>query len=107
MALMVIVISLVAIIDSISTSTWRAAYLKEKTIAGWVAQNQIALYRAKKLWTDASSSSGDASMANLSWQWRMNVSATEDPLVRKIEVEVYLDGDDEVKATATGFIGKL
>jgi len=106
-ALMVIVISLVAIIDSASNSTWRASYLQEKTIAAWVAQNQVALYRAKKTWTEASNSSGQVNMANRTWEWKLHVSKTDDPLLRRIDVEVYLDNDDSIKATATGFIGKL
>ena len=106
-AFMVIVISLSAIIDSTSSSTWRASYLKEKTIAGWIAQNQVALYRAKKTWSSASNSSGDVSMAGQEWEWKMQVSKTDDPLLRRIDVEVYLDGDENIKASATGFIGKL
>ena len=100
-------ISLTAIIDSASSSTWRASYLKEKTIASWVAQNQLALYRAKKTWGSASSSSGDVTMADQEWEWKMQVSKTDDPLLRRIDVDVFLDGDDNIKASATGFIGKL
>jgi len=106
-ALMVIVISLVAIIDSTSSSTWRATYLKEKTIAGWVAQNQVAFYRGKKTWGSASNSSGQVTMADVEWEWKMHVSKTDDDELRRIDVEVYLEGDDDIKATATGFIGKL
>ncbi len=106
-ALMVIVISLVAIIDSTSSSTWRTSYLKEKTIATWVAQNQVSLYRAKRVWTKASNLSGEVSMAGVEWEWKMHVSKTDDPLMRRIDVEVYLEGNDSIKASATGFIGKL
>ncbi len=106
-ALMVIVISLVAIFDSASSSTWRTSYLKEKTIATWVAQNQVSLYRAKKSWTGTSNLSGDVSMAGVEWEWKMHVSKTDDPLLRRIDVDVYIEGDDSIKASATGFIGKL
>ena len=106
-ALMVIVISLIAIIDSASSSTWRAVYLKEKTIAGWVAQNRIALYRGKKTWGSASNTSGKVTMADVDWQWKMKISKTDDDELRRIDIEVYLQDDDGIKATATGFIGKL
>ena len=104
---MVIVISLVAIIDSTSSSTWRAGYLKEKTIAGWVAQNQIAFYRGKKTWGKVSNTSGKVTMADVDWEWKMKVSETDDDELRRIDIEVYLDDDDAIKASATGFIGKL
>ncbi|MCP3689852.1 MAG: type II secretion system minor pseudopilin GspI [Gammaproteobacteria bacterium] len=106
-ALMVIVISLVAIFDSASSSTWRTSYLKEKTISTWVAQNQVSLYRAKKTWTGTSNLSGDLSMAGVEWEWKMHISKTDDPLLRRIEVDVYLNGEDSIKGSATGFIGKL
>ncbi len=106
-ALIVIVISLIAIIDSASSSTWRASYLKEKTFANWVAQNQVSLYRAKKTWTNTSNLSGDVSMAGVEWEWKMHVSKTDDPRMRRIDVDVYLEGSDSIKASATGFIGKL
>ena len=105
--LMVIVISLLAIIDSASSSTWRAGYLKEKTIAGWVAQNQIALYRGKKTWGSVSNTSGKVTMAEVDWEWKMKISETDDDELRRIDVEVYLEDDDGIKASATGFIGKL
>jgi len=106
-ALMVIVISLMAVIDSSGSSTWRAVYLKEKTIAGWVAQNQIALYRAKKTWGGTSNTSGQVTMANVEWEWKMQVSKTDDEELRRIDIEVYREGDEGIKASATSFIGKL
>lgn len=104
---MVIVISLMAIIDSTASSTWRASYLREKTIASWVAQNQIALYRAKKNWSGSSNISGDVEMAQTEWQWKLKVSKTDDPLLSRLDIEVFLEGDDAIKASATGFVGKF
>ena len=37
----------------------------------------------------------------------MTVSATDDPDLRRIDVEVSLDGSDRVLARLTGFVGKL
>lgn len=106
-ALMVITISLFAIFKSTSSVTWHASYLKEKTFANWVAQNQIALYRSKKTWGSVSNTSGQVNMADLEWDWKMHISKTENPSVRKIDVEVFVDGDDVIKGSATGYIAKL
>lgn len=106
-AFMIIALSLFAIFESTATLTWQSGYLKEKTIANWVAQNQIALYRAKKTWSNVSNSSGQVTMANVEWDWKMQVGKTENPNVRKIDVEVFLDGDDVIRGTATGYIVKL
>jgi general secretion pathway protein I len=106
-ALVVISVTMGAIISSAGSSTAVASRLKEKTVANWVAQNQVALYRAKKIWTNSTSNqNGKVKMLDVEWQWDMKISKTDDPLLRKIDVEVYLEEDDII-TKATGFIGRL
>jgi general secretion pathway protein I len=103
-ALVVISVTMGAIISSAGSSAAVASRLKEKTVANWVAQNQIALYRAKNIWT--SSQNGKVEMLDIAWYWRMKVNETDDPLLHKIDVDVYLvEGD--VITSATGFVAKL
>ncbi len=106
-ALLVLAIGVGAVINTTGESGWKATQLKQKTIASWVAQNQIALYRAKRTWSDRSSRSGTTEMANAEWDWRMSISKTDDPSLRRIDVDVYLKGEDGVKASITGFIARL
>jgi general secretion pathway protein I len=47
-ALLVIVLGIGAVINTTSESGWKSTQLKQKTIASWVAQNQIAEYRAMR-----------------------------------------------------------
>ncbi len=106
-ALLVITLGIGAVINTTSESGWKSAQLKQKTIASWVAQNQIALYRAKRTWNNASTRSGQVEMANAVWIYQMKISATADPALRQIDVDVLLKGEDGVKASVTGFIGLL
>ena len=106
-ALLIIAIGLGAIVDSAGNTTLHAAYLRQKTIAGWVAQNEIALYRAKRTWESATTRKGKATMANVEWSWQMKISKTDDPSLRRIDIEVFLEGQEGIKATATGFIARL
>ena len=106
-AMLVIAIGLGALIESTGNSAWQSAYLKQKTIASWVAQNQIALYRAKRIWGTTSSAKGTTEMANIEWRWEMKISKTDDPSLRRLDVDVFLDGDDSLKASLTGFIARL
>ena len=46
-------------------------------------------------------------MANADWAWEMEISNTDDPSLRRIDVEVSVKGEDAVKARVTGFIAKL
>ncbi len=106
-ALLVITVSLFAIFKSTSSVTWHATYLKEKTIANWVAQNQVALYRSKRTWGPISNTSGQVSMADAEWEWKMHIAKTENPNIRKIDVEVFRDDDEVILGSATGYIAKL
>jgi general secretion pathway protein I len=106
-ALIFIAITMGAVIESGANSTMRSSYLKEKTIASWVAQNQIALYRAKKTWSNISNKSGVDDMAGVDWRWKMKISKTDEPLMRRIDVDVHLGDSDEISASETGFIAKL
>ena len=110
-ALLVIAIGLGAVIISTGESGWKASIRKEKTLAGWVAQNEIALYRAKRTWSNRSNIKGRTEMGGAEWEWRMQVSETDDPSLRRIDVDVFLvvDGEvqDGVRAAMTGFIAKI
>ena len=106
-ALLFIAITMGAVIESGLNSTMRSGYLREKTIASWVAQNQLALYRAKKTWTNDSSRSGVVEMAEVEWRWKMKISKTDEPLMRRIDIDVYRSDSDEISASETGFIARL
>ncbi len=106
-ALLVITLGIGAVINTTSESGWKSSLLKQKTIASWVAQNQIAEYRARRTWNNTSTRSGQVEMANAVWIWQMKVSATDDPSLRRIDVDVLLKGEDGIKASLTGFIAKL
>ena len=106
-ALLVIALGIGAVINTTSESSWKSAQLRQKTIASWVAQNEIALYRAKRTWNNKSNLSGETEMANANWVWLMKVSRTDDPSLRRIDVEVYLKGEDGIKANLTGFIARI
>ena len=106
-ALLIVALTMGAIVETGGYSARRTSQLTEKTIASWIAQNQVTLYRAKKTWTSTLTKSGTVEMADGEWQWKMKISKTDDPLLRRIDVDVYLQGGSDIKASATGFIGKL
>ena len=106
-ALLVIALGMGAVINTTTEAGWKATHLKQSTIANWVAYNQIALYRAKRVWDGKTRLGGDTEMANVEWTWEMELSGTDDPSLRRIDVEVFLKGDDVVKARVSGFVANL
>lgn len=107
-ALAIIAITMGAIIENTTASTRNAQYLQDKTIASWVALNQIALVRARRQWSNASNKKGSVEMANQQWIWKMQIVKTSDINLRRLNIEVYSeDDDDQPLATMTSFLGRL
>jgi len=107
-ALAIIALTMGAIIENTTASTRNALYLQEKTIASWIAMNQVSLVRARREWTSVSSKKGEVEMANREWIWKMEILKTEDPDMRRLNVDVYLaDNDKQALASISGFMGKL
>ena len=106
-ALLIIVIGVAAVIDTSTESTWKSAQLWQRTIAGWVAENQIAEYRARHTWGNDRKLSGKTEMANAEWEWEMTVSDTDDPSLRRLDIEVFLKDQQGAQASLTAFIARL
>jgi general secretion pathway protein I len=106
-ALLVITLGMGAVIVTTGESAWKSSHLRESTIASWVAYNEIAMYRAKRTWSEATSRSGEAEMANAQWEWKMQITGTDDPSLRRVDVEVFIKGETAVKSRVTGFIARL
>jgi len=106
-ALLVITLGMGAVITTTGESGWKSAHLRESTIANWVAYNEIAMYRAKRSWGDETRRSGEAEMANATWEWEMTITATPNTSIREVEVEVRLKNETAVKARVNGYISRL
>jgi len=107
-ALAIIALTMGAIIENTTASTRNALYLQEKTIATWIAMNQISLVRARREWTSVSNKKGEVEMANREWIWKMQILKTDDPNMRRLNVDVYLaDNDTQALASMSGFLGQL
>ena len=92
-ALAVIALGLAAVIKTVTSTTNNTIYLRDKTFAYWVAQNQIAEIELttsspKKGFTD-----GEEELAGQVWHWTRKVDATEDPDTNRVEVTVRKDKD--------------
>ena len=90
-ALTIVAISLGAIISSSGTQASQASYLKQKTIAHWVALNEITQLQIDNTWPDLGSDDGSTNMANNEWFWVRTVKKTEDENSRQVVFEIYSD----------------
>jgi len=101
-ALSIIAIALGALIKASGSHTNSASYLKQKTLAHYVAMNEIALLHATHEWPDLGKVHKSTEMAEHEWFWTREVLKVIDPitqkpstLTRQLQLSVYLDDDRE------------
>ena len=105
----VIAFAIAAGITAVSVNSNNASGLQQRTYAHWVAMNKIAELHLSEQWPSIRTTKGSALMARQDWFWSMKVSKTPDgfDLIRRVDVMVRLDEDDESPlVTLTGFVGK-
>ena len=98
-ALTIISLSLGALISTSGSHASSAGYLKQKTIAHWVAMNEITQLRIEKAWPGKGDTKGSTPMAGTEWYWTRTVKETEDENSRQVEFRIYLDEARESSLT--------
>jgi len=102
-ALTIIAISLGALLSSSGSQASSVAYLKQKTLAHWVAVNELTQIRIAKEFPDVGDKKGSTSMANHDWYWVRTTKKTEDK--DALEVTFTLYADKEYQHNLTSLIG--
>jgi general secretion pathway protein I len=87
-ALAVLAIAMAALIKGGADNAYAAAYLRDKTLAQWVAMNVIAEQRLADSWPDKGKQRGQEEMARHEWFWELTVAETFDEDIRRLEVAV-------------------
>ncbi len=106
-ALAILAIAMAAVIQAASDSARTQAILQERTIAGWIAENVIAEQQLENRWPDAGSRfSGETTMAGREWHWSVEVQATPEPDLRRLDVRVRPAGSDTTAAQLSAFLGQ-
>lgn len=104
-ALAVIAIALAAIVGETAQRLGSAARLTDRTLAHWVAMNQIVTQQLSTAWPAVGSTSDSTEMAGREWFWTLKVSSTDDADVRRLDVEVRAKkGDEQPLSTAIAYL---
>ena len=99
-ALTIVAIALGALISSSGSQATQAGYLKQKTIAHWVALNEITRLQISKEWPDLGNTDGSTQMANNEWFWVRTVTKTEDEKSHEVEFVIFSDKDRKHNLTS-------
>ena len=99
-ALTIIAIALGALLNTSGTQASSAAYLKQKTLAHWVAANELTQIRISKEFPDIGDERGSTEMANKEWYWIRTTKKTADENARQVSLTLYADDDYEENLTS-------
>ncbi|MEJ2553519.1 MAG: type II secretion system minor pseudopilin GspI [Gammaproteobacteria bacterium] len=106
-ALAILAIAVAAVVAAVSANVSNAAYLRDRTLAHWVAMNKVAEMQVDGDWPSPGTKHGDSLMAEQKWSWQITVSTTDDKDVRRLDVDVYGDKDQkDVLATLVAYVGR-
>lgn len=104
-ALAILAIAITALVKGSNDHTANAAYLRERSIASWVASNELAKLQLARQWPGLGKRDGKADMGGISWRWQAEVGETPDKDVRKLKITVSQDGKSGATATLQAFLG--
>ncbi len=103
-ALAVLAVGMTAVLYSSSQAANAGTFLKERTVAHWVASNRAAELSINKEWLEPGFSNGTETMAGQSWSWETEVQNTVVPELRLVTIRVTLDGEE--KASLVTFLSR-
>ncbi|MBM0105570.1 type II secretion system minor pseudopilin GspI [Steroidobacter sp. S1-65] len=106
-ALVVVGLGMLAVIQTVSQTANNSSYMREKTIAHWIAMNQLTQVRLQPSAPPIDKSSDEVEMAGRDWRWTMVVTQTPVESIRRIEVRVRPSEAPENSSLAfvSGFYG--
>lgn len=88
-ALAILAVALAAAVRAAGVSVDTTLRVKERLLAGWIAQDRLADYAMRPAWPDIGTRQGNADQAGVRFVWRETVTGTPNQLFRRVEVQVF------------------
>jgi general secretion pathway protein I len=102
-ALVVLALALVALSRTAASQVSAFGQLRERTVAGWLAQDVLTQTRITTQFPATGKSDGRRRYANRDWRYEVEVQGTEVESIRRIDVRVFEAADPTPLASLTGF----
>ena len=107
-ALMVVAIGLAALMTAVSSTARTSGYLRDKTLAQWMALNRLSEVRLNLTKFGQNTDMGEVYFANRTWHYDTRYFDTSIASMKRVVVRVYA-GDAKTKgnpvAESIGFLG--
>jgi type II secretion system protein I len=106
-ALIIVGLGMLGVIKVVSQTASTSGYLRDKTLAHWVAMNRLTEARLQKTAPKVDKTSDEVEMGGRKWKWTMNVTQTPVETIRRIDISVRPEESPENTelASVTGFFG--
>ena len=105
-ALAIVAIGMIAAFSAVNQIVRDTAYLREKTLANWIAMNQMTDLRLDAGLPDVGERKGEVEFADRQWRWVARISETPVETLRRVEIDVTpADEPTDVLITLSGFAG--
>jgi len=106
-ALVVVSLGMLAVIQAVTQTASNSTYMRDKTIAHWIAMNRVTQVRLEQQAPKVDETSDEVEMAGRKWRWTMEVTQTPVDTVRRIDITVRAADapEDSSLAVVTGFYG--
>lgn len=106
-ALAVLSLALIAALRASSIGVANSGEIRDRLLAGWVAQNRLAEHRARRDWMPVGVYQGEAVQAGKRFRWEERVITTQNTQFLRVEVRVFAaDRPDTALGIMSGFLVK-
>ena len=106
-ALVIVALGMLGVIEAVTQSARNGTYLREKTLAHWIAMNVITERRLQLEPPPIADTSDEVEFAGERWKWTLHVTQTQVASLRRMDVSVRPADAPETTSldTVTGFYG--
>jgi len=105
--LVVLSLALLALTRTAALQVDALGQLRDRTMAGWLAQDLLAETRIGNPFPPVGTSNGTRRFGPAEWRWEMNVQPTQVATIRRIDVRVFAEADrDTPLAQLSGLAGQ-
>ena len=104
-AMAVLGVGLLATLSAASQLALTESYLRDRTLATWLARNQLLEVQLERAWPEPGQRNGALDYAGREWRWRPRITHTPEEDMRRLDLEVWLPGEEGAPlARLTGFL---